>query len=471
MKQLLYTLFAILLCACADILEEKPQAIAVETFYNSAGEVEAGIAAIYSPLRSGSAFGAIYPALLDISSDMLLSGRASWAPASKFEGLNGTAITRAQGVWGQFYLSIRNANLIIQNIPNSSKLNDADKNKYIGEAKFMRAFVYFQLVRCWGAVPLRTEANFSELSVPRSPVEEIYKQIISDLEFSEANLPETVPVAGHPTKYSAKSLLADAYFHSGNNQKAAEKSQEVIKSGKYSLVEVTVANDFEKLFGSNITTSTEEIFYLKYSEKSYWEYPIYMHGVGSPHLGIDGYFVHYSNKDYISYKNWDNNDLRKVYGWYLYSGFDPGTILCKKFNDPGSKTPKNDYPLYRYADCLLIYAEASCRASGSPTVDGMEALNKVHRRAYGYPSAQPSPVDYILANFTKDSFIETCIKERGYETIGEGKRWLDLKRTGKAAEYIKATRGLVVQEKHYLWPIPVSELNYNDAITDQNPGY
>lgn len=471
MKQLLYILFTVCLCACADILEEKPQAIAVETFYNKAGEVEAGIAAIYSPLRSGSAFGAIYPSLLDISSDMLLSGRASWAPASKFEGLNGTAITRAQGVWGQFYLSIRNANIIIQNVPYSSKLSDAEKNKYIGEAKYLRAFVYFQLVRCWGAVPLRTEANFSELSVPRSTVEDIYKLIISDLEFSEANLSETVAVAGHPTKYSAKTLLADVYFHSGNNEKAAAKSLEVIKSGKYSLVEVKVADGFEKLFGVNISSSIEEIFYLKYAEKSPWEYPIYMHGVGSPYLGTDGYFVHYSNKDYISYKKWDDNDLRKIYGWYAYAGFDPGTILCKKFNDPGSKTPRNDFPLYRYADCLLVYAEASCRATGAPTADGLEALNKVHRRAYGYPSTQASPVDFKLSDYTKDSFIELCIKERGYETIGEGKRWLDLKRTGKAAEYIKATRGLVVQEKHYLWPIPVSELNYNDSIKDQNPGY
>ena len=95
----------------------------------------------------------------------------------------------------------------------------------------------------------------------------------------------------------------------------------------------------------------------------------------------------------------------------------------------------------------------------------------VHRRAYGYPSTQASPVDFNLGSYNKDSFIDLCMQERGYETVGEGKRWLDLKRSGKAAEIIKTNMGKTISESHYLWPIPVSELNYNSAITDQNPGY
>ncbi|HBL74190.1 MAG: hypothetical protein A2W90_17715 [Bacteroidetes bacterium GWF2_42_66] len=459
--------------SCSDILQEKPQAIAVETFYNTAGEVEAGIAAIYSPLRNSNAFGAIYLSLLDCSSDQVKAGRGSWQNPSEFQGLNTTNVTRAQGVWTQFYLSIRNANLIIQNVPNSTILNDADKNKYIGEAKFLRALTYFHLIRNWGAVPLKTEENFNEFNVPRTSETDIYKLIVSDLEFAESGLPDAPKVAGCPSKWSAKTVLADVYFYQGQYDKAVSKSDEVIKSGKYSLVEVSKPEDFEKLFGAAVVSSTEEIFYLKYNNDQPWTHPQYLHGVKVPYIGVDGYYVTQSNINYTVYKNWDDNDLRKIYGWYAYSGFDPGTMLNKKFNDLGSKTPKNDYPLYRYADLLLIHAEASCKAAGNPTSAGVEALNKVHRRAYGYPSTQVSPVDFKASDFNRDSFIDLCVKERGYETQGEGKRWLDLKRLGKekAAAIIMATRGVNISESHYLWPIPLNEISYNKAITDQNPGY
>jgi hypothetical protein len=472
-KLLLLCSIIVLLTSCNDILEEKPQAIAVETFYNTSGEVESGIAAIYSPLRSGSVFGAIYLSILDCSSDQIKSGRGSWQNPSEFQGLNTTNITRMQDVWTQFYLSVRNANLIIQNVPHSKVLNETDKNKYVGEAKFLRALTYFHLIRNWGAVPLKTEKNLGEINVPRSSEKDIYELIVSDLEFAETGLPDVPSVAGHPSKWSAKTVLADVYFYQGQYDKAVSKSDEVIKSGKYSLVEVSVPDDFEKLFGAAIVSSTEEIFYLKYNNDQPWSHPQYLHGVKVPYIGVDGYYVTQSNINYTVYKNWDNNDLRKIYGWYAYSGFDPGTMLNKKFNDPGSKTPKNDYPFYRYADLLLIYAEASCRMASSPTNAGVEALNKVHRRAYGYPSTQVSPVDFKASDFNRDSFIDLCIKERGYETQGEGKRWLDLKRLGKekAATIIKATRGIDIADKHYLWPIPQNEINYNEAITDQNPGY
>lgn len=460
-----------LLSSCADILEEKPQSIAVETFYNTSGEVESGIAAIYTPLRSGDIFGAIYQSLQECSSDLILSGRASWAPCSQYEGLNSTAIGRAQNAWNKFYLAIRNANLLVVNVPNSSQLTNDEKNRYIAEAKFLRAFSYFHLVRNWGAIPLRTEGNMSEISIPRTSVDEIYNLIIADLQFSETYLPESQPVSGHPTTGSAKTALAEVYLTRGNYEKAASKSQEVISSGQFALVEVTVPDDFEKLYGSSVVTSSEDIFSFKYSQNGPWEFPIYAHGVGTQYLGIDGYFVFYSNSDYKVYKEWDDKDLRKQYMWYSYEGFDPGTMLLKKYNDPDNKTPKNDNPIYRYADCLLTYAEASCRANNAPTAEGLEALNKVHRRAYGYPSGEISPADYKLSNYNKDTFIELCIKERGYETVGEGKRWFDLKRTGKAEVYVKANRGIDIKTIHYLWPIPVSELNYNEAIKDQNPGY
>lgn len=471
MKNIIVILFITSLFACNDILEERPQSIAEETFYNTSSELEAGIAAIYTPIRDYNAYSAVYPALLETSSDIFLSGRASWAPPSEYQGLNSTNVSRVQEIWNKFYLAIRNANIMIKNIPKASDVTEEEKDILMGEAKFLRAFVYFQLVRCWGSVPLRDENNMEEINVSRSPVENIYEFIVSDLEFSEQYLQDVVNVSGHPTKWSAKTLLADVYFYLGQYDKAASKSFEVIQSKTYSLVEVSDPEDFENIFGATVTTTTEEIFYLKFVEEDALEWALFLHGVGQEYLQVDGYYALYSNVDYIVYKNWDNEDLRKQYNWYLYDGFDPGTILCRKFSDKEGLRPRNDFPAYRYTDCLLIYAEASCLASGFPTSEGVEALNMVHRRAYGYPSTQVSPVDFKLSDYNKDSFVKLCIKERGYETVGEAKRWLDLKRSGLAEAYVKAHRGKDIATKHYLWPIPTSELNYNEFITDQNPGY
>ncbi len=463
----------ILISSCSDLLVEKPKSIAVETFYNTPGEVNAAIAAIYSPLSS-PVFAAEYIALLECFTDYH-QGRASWAPNSDFEGLNGTNITRAATHWGGFYLSVRNANLVIANVPNGKNLSEQVKAAFIAEARFLRALSYFHLVRNWGGVVLRTEKNINEPDVPRSSVSEVYDLIKEDLLFAEANLPDNASVAGRATRWAAKTLLADVYFYLGNHPDATAKANEVIQSGKHTLIEVSAADDFTKLFGADVVSSPEEIFYIKYSQEQQWNYPLYTHGVGTPYIVAAGYMALYSTENNFVYANWDKKDLRKEYGWYKWEfGLGSNTILNKKFSDPSSPQRRNDYPLYRYADVLLLFAEASCEAAGKPTEDALKALNQVHRRAYGYPSAQPSPVDFKLSDYDKDAFIELVRKERGYETQSEGKRWLDLKRTGKAGEYIKAATGKNIAEKHYLLPIPVSEINYNlalDPVKDQNPGY
>ncbi len=473
MKKTLLLLLLIFMCvvSCSDLLEENPQALAVETFYNTPGEVEAGIAAIYNPIKNGiSQQEAV--SLITVMSDFF-NGRASWENAGLYDvNYNTQNATRAQGRWINLYSAIRNANLIIQNVAENENLSDEDKSRYVGEAKFLRALSYLRLTQLWGAVPLRTEVNITEIAVPRSSTEDVYKLIVSDLEYAENELPDT-PSPGHPSKWSAKTCLADAHFFFEDYSNAALKSNEVIKSGKFSLVEVSKPDDFENVFGAAVMNSSEEIFYFHYNEEHPWQYLRYLHGVNVPYLGLDGYFVAYSNKSFTQIINWDDNDLRKQYGWYEYDGFDPGTILCKKFNDPGSYYPSNNYPLYRYADVLLIFAEASCRANKKPTVDAVEALNQVHRRAYGYPSNQKSPVDFEISDYTEESFTELCFQERGYETIGEGKRWLDIKRLGKvkAREFIQKIRGVQITEGKFLYPIPQTEFDYNEAITEQNPGY
>jgi hypothetical protein len=177
-------------------------------------------------------------------------------------------------------------------------------------------------------------------------------------------------------------------------------------------------------------------------------------------------------------KNWDRNDFRYSYNWYSQTfGLGSTTVLNKKFVDKSAVTAANNsYPMYRYADLLLFYAEAASRVSNGPTADALEKLNMVHRRAYGKnPLIPDASVDFKLSDYpTEDVFTDLVIKERGYEDCSEAKRWLDLKRLGVEKQVVLAVKGIAVADKFLLWPIPTTEYNYNKAInpaTDQNPGY
>jgi hypothetical protein len=468
--------------SCEEKLIEAPKSLAVETFYNTSGEVQSALAAIYSPLHVYDGMGGFYPAMLESFVDYGY-GRGSWASNSNFQGLDGTNVTRVGGMWNLFYLSIRNANIVIQNVPNGKNLTDADKSKYLGEARFLRAFNYFCLVKNWGGVPIRTVENMTEQNLKRSTADEVYQLIYSDLLYAEANLPDNSPIVGKPSKWAAKTLLADVYFYQGKNTEARDKAKEVILANKYSLVQVNVADDFSKIFGPEVVTNSEEIFYLKFSRLGTgqgWGFIMFPHHPGSKLHGAGGYYGHYSDKESNPVvKTWDKNDLRYTFGWYSWNiGLGTNTLLYKKYIDPLAPSWQgagNDYPLYRYADVLLLYAEADCRASGAVSADAMEKLNMVHRRAYGKNSLNAdATVDFKTTDYNKDTFIDLVLKERGYETIYEGKRWHDLKRSGKLKEIIKAATGKDVADKHLLWPIPISELNFNkaiDPVKDQNPGY
>lgn len=481
MKKLLFLFPMLFLMACEDILKEEPKTLAVETFYNTKAEVESAVNAIYMPLRSSSTNGmGVYIAVLEAHIDYAY-GRGSYAVLNNFQGLDNVNISRVSGAWEAFYLSIRNANLVIKNAPNGTAISKADVTGYVAEAKFLRAFSYFHLVRNWNGVPIRTEANMTEIDAKRNTAEEVYNLILADLKEAETNLPDQVNQSGRPTRWAAKTLLADVYLHQEKFAEARDKADEVIKSNKFSLIPVATSEDFQKLFGPDVLSSPEEIFYLKFSRQPSQGnlFPTLINHPGTRFLGGGGgvFGLHGDSTNPV-YKDWNNADLRKGI-WYSWNiGIGATSLLSKKFIDPNSLEfagAGNDVPWYRYADLLLIYAEAAARAGSTPTAAAMEALNQVHRRAYGKPALTASDVDFKLADYnTPAAFLNLLVKERGYEFQYEGKRWLELKRTGKAREIILAAKAKTIADKHFLWPIPVSELNYNkaiDPVKDQNPGY
>ncbi|GAB2565184.1 RagB/SusD family nutrient uptake outer membrane protein [Spirosoma areae] len=481
MKKILLFVPLLALLSCQKELIEAPKSLAAEQFYNTASEVEAATNAIYGALRFDNAMGSLYPIQQETYSE-LIYGRGSYGPLNDHTGLDNTNVTRVGQMWDQFYLTIRNANLVIQNAPTGKAISPADVARFVGEARFLRAFTYFHLVRNWGAVPLRTEKNMTEPNITRAPVDQVYQQIQDDLTFAEANLPDKAAQSGRPTKWSAKTLLADVYLQLAKYAEAATKTDEVIKSGKYSLLQVKSSEDFLGLYGADVVTTPEEVWYLKFSRPSNqgWVMVMFAHHPGAKYHGAGGFFGHYydptTNKSIAA---WDDKDLRKPYNLYNWDiGLGKTTYLNRKYRDPlatNQNQAANDYPVYRYADVLMMYAEAASRVANGPTAAAIDALNQVHRRAYGLPSGTASSVDFKAADFTnQQAFMDVLIRERGWETMYEAKRWLELKRLGIAKQYIKAAEGKDVADKFLLWPIPVSELNYNtalDATKDQNPGY
>lgn len=481
MKKILFLLSVIILTSCGEVLKEEPKSLAVETYYNTLAEVQAALNAVYSPLRDSNTSGmGVYMAVLEGHVDYAF-GRGSYAILNNFQGLDNVNISRISGVWAAFYLSIRNANLVIKNAPAGKAISKADVTKSVAEARFLRAFCYFHLVRNWGGVPIRTEANMTDIAAKRNTVDEVFTLIQADLLEAETNLPDQVTDLGRPTKWAAKTMLADVYLQLGKFAEARDKADEVIKANKYALVQVVTTDDFQKIFGPDVITTTEEIFSLKFSHQPGQGnlFPTLTNHPGTKLLGGGGgVFGLYNDSTNPAYTTWDNADLRKGL-WYSWNiGIGATSLLSKKYIDPNSLEfagAANDALWYRYADLLLIYAEAAARSATGPTAAAMEALNQIHRRAYGKPSGTSSTVDFKLADYaTSAAFMNLVVKERGYEFQYEGKRWLELKRTGKAAEIILAAKGKTIAPKHYLWPIPVSEVSYNsaiDAVKDQNPGY
>ena len=476
MKYILFILPVFLFMgACKKALEEKPKSIATETFYNTAAEVQAAVNAAYYPLQSADGFGSYYT-LFESCADNVY-GKGSLAAIEEYKGYSTANISNMNAVWDQLYLAVRNANLVIKNTPEGTRTTAEEKARFIGEARYVRALSYFFLVRIWGAVPLRIDTNMDIIDVGRNPVQEVYGLIIDDLTYAEQNLPDVPRMLGCASKWVAKTLLADVHLTLRHWPEARDKAKEVIDSGRFSLVEVSQPDDFEKIFGADVLTTPEEIFYFKYNRQMGWSMMNFFHISGSGYKPYGAnYFAFYTTSNNIFYKNWDDNDFRKQHDFYHWDiGLGDNTYLGKKFIDPnGSTNAPNDWPIYRYAEVLLIYAEAANRAAGGPTADAVKYLNMVRRRAYGYNSTQPSPVDFNIADYDEESFFQLVFREKGYETIFECKRWMDLVRTGQAKKFIKETTGIDMAESMLLWPIPVGEINYNkamDPVRDQNPGY
>lgn len=472
----------VLFTSCQNMLDEIPKDfVARNNYYKNEADAQGALNGAYNTL--GPDFFNIEDYILSELHGDYLNGRGSQASISiMHQLLDQQNIGRASTLWSRLYSGINRANAVLDNVPRIADMNEGARTRILAEAHFIRALAYFELVRGFGPVPIKTKesTDLSDLESPRRPENDVYDLIIADALAAEEGLLETVSGTGQASKSAAKMLLAHVYLTIGDWQAAATKADEVITSGKYQLVNVREPDDFYRIFAA--TTSSEDIMSVHHSETRQSVITDYLHmGNNFPYnYSSTGYFGWVPDMNSFIGEAWDENDLRKPFNLYTHTQNAAGEwvplpattpVLFKKFITDNSGLRTYSVPIYRYAEALLFYAEAACRAEGGPSALALERLNMVRRRAYGYDPHVPSAADYATG-MGEEEFADAVLQERAYEFLIERRRWWDLKRTGKAKEAFAAVGKNLIDER-LLWPIPENEINNNPAIgqEDQNPGY
>lgn len=475
---------------CEDFLDKDLQnSLTQEAFPETESDALLATNATYSTFREWYYHSGGYP-ILDIMSDDARKGSNTNDQLNTVGPYDNFGHTPSQdGIdrwWNTLYLGVKRCNVVIEYVPGIN-MDAGLKDRYIAEAKYIRAQLYFDLVRAWGGVPLITNTE-PQPKTPRSSAEEIYALIISDLEAAISVLPEKSEYdpgdAGRATKGAAKALLGKVYLFRKEFTKAEPLFLDVINSGEYGLEPLFV--DANSVNGNNGIESVFEVGAMQIDgfESGGNQYANTQGVRGTPNRGWG--FNRPTEDLRASFEVGDPRvegtiiDLGQVIDGVeiLGDGATPdvtkdqeGNIIeveCynRKVWVPGTNVPTqwgHHRRLIRYADVLLMAAEV-LNENGKPG-DALMYLNQVRERAReGNNSILPdiTTTDYALL---RDAIIE----ERRHELAMEGFRFWDLVRTGKAPEVLGP---LGFEEgKHELLPIPQTEIDISQGTITQNPNY
>lgn len=487
-KIITFIVSASLFVSCTDLEVTPTSFVTEDNFFKTQDDAVASVTAAYASLSldpgEQSLFGRNLYFLTDMASDYAAAGVSATNPQVRAlsSSTHDATTDRVQVAWRQIYAGINRANVAIDNIPKVQG-TEAVKTRLINEAKFIRALLYFQAVRLWGGVPIvlheATSINVESLKSKRAPVEEVYKQIVSDLTAAES-LPVTYPAneAGHATSGAAKSILVKVYLTRKEWDKTIAKSKEVINGGYgYALFE-----NFADVFNKTKKNGKEHIFSVQFEPNQAGNGSSGSTFMATSFTG----FTATEPADIISdvtlfYNIYAAGDTRRDVS-YKKQLFNPATgtlytfpkpIFSKYLDVTNLAAPSNvaiNFPIIRYADILLSFAEAINEQSG-PTTEAYEAVNKVRRRAYGVDINTPN-VSVDLVGLTTAELRAAIREERKKEFVQEGQRWFDLVRWGTlVSEVKKVTAKNSVSERNNLYPIPQSERNIDPVGLPQNPGY
>lgn len=498
MKKILSTVFiAVAFASCNELDLEPEGVITRQQFFKTDADATAAVTGVYQALTYTEGEQSLYGRNLYFLTDMGSDYAAAGSSASNYhvQSISRLAIEagndRVALVWKQIYNGINRANIAIDNIPGITG-GDADlRQRLTNEAKFIRALLYFNVVRLWGDAPLvlheAGELKNEILKAGRSGKDEIYAQIISDLTDALA-LPPTYAAAdrGRPTGGAARALLANVYLTLKEWTKARETAQDIITNAD--LYEYRLVDDFGDLFTKpDRKNGPEHVFSIQFENGQNGT-----SGSTGNTLTSVSYFgtvptepADIPASDEIGYNRFIDNgvikDTRRDVSYLKQAGtyIFPRALFIKYVSDINkpyqqrSGDPVN-FPLIRYSEVLLILAEALNEENNGPVPEAYEAINQVRRRAFGeLPYTQPSSKPGVdLSGLDVNGFRKAIQDERLFEFVQEGKRWFDLVRWGILVEEVsKVPFKSAVSEHNYLYPIPQDQRDLNPEGLPQNPGY
>lgn len=491
MKKVVYILMCcVWMVSCTDMDLIPESNLSPENFFKSEEDASAAVFGVYANFMGNDIYNQFWEVLQSQGTD-----DSEWGGGRTTNNLDKNALDKFEfdgntnlvySLWIQHYVTINRANFAIGNISRMSAddIQESAKVRLVGEAKFLRALAYFNLVRTYGGVPLvLTETTQLEgLEVPRNSLSECYDRIITDLQDAKLVLPTVGQLPegylGRATKGAATALLAKVYLTLGDYQNVVKETDEVMQM-EYKLWDNYADNfDVEKENGQ------ESIFEFQYKRNTPGVQGSNYNGYyRPPFVNINGWVGYGDNPVTRNhYECYEEGDLRRDVNVRLYTKEEYPNMssnyefpcYVNKFQDPSplavrSQGGENNYPLLRYSDVYLMRAEA-LNALNPADAEAYNCLNTIRRRAFGLRMNEVSDID-IRPGLSKEDFLDVILLERRREFAFEGQRRFDLLRTHKLKEALMAQNpviGAVVEEKHYLLPIPVTELDANKLL-EQNP--
>ncbi|MBC8601757.1 RagB/SusD family nutrient uptake outer membrane protein [Parabacteroides acidifaciens] len=486
--KLKYNLIAIALLgigfsSCSDFLEQNPQTdLSENDFYKTADDITSAVNGAYSSMQESNIYGNWY-VFGEIPSDNTrnqLSG--SVTSQDEFDKFYiDTQNSYIADFWKAAYKVINRTNTVLGRIDGIT-INADLANRYKLECKFIRALMYFNLVRVYGDVPLvLKEISISEsYDILREPKDNVYNQIIADLKEAQG-LPASYPTAedGRATQGAAKALLGKVYMTLHKYAEAEAILGEVINSGRYGLLENTAGSlnidGYKDVFSPVNHNSKEGIFEIQFLKGGYGEGSNYANNFAPENSGTNVVTVGGTGGNNIPemdiYNAYEEGDLRRDFSMSL--GYNDNrkndewveSRYVRKFMDVPyqGNDASNNYPVIRYADVILMYAEALNQ--NGKTAEACKYLNMTRRRGFGYQTTETSPVD--LQTTDKTQFERMVEQERRVELAFENHRWFDLIRTGRAVEVMKS-KGFSLNETNLTCPIPQKQIDVNPKLTQND---
>ncbi len=490
--KIIYILFTVLIMqSCSDdFVDVDAPGENSETFFNSEDDYMRALTAAYDYLQSTSKF----VQYAEIASDNTLCGGESATDSPYIQEIDdmihspvGQSGGGLRTMWQWMYEAVNRCNYIMEF---QDKTDFANKASVIAQTRFLRAYYNFILVKWWGDVPMLVDQRIKfgdQFNIDRTPAAEVYALIEQDLIFAAANLPYVQNQTGRVTKGAAEALLGKVYLYQDKFAESATVLETLINNGPHRLLTTAEYPDLFERYNENNIESVFEIQYSDVDGGSFGcfqclegNYAAWFNGprgfVDSTGFFDAGYSFNVPVQEVVD--AFEPGDIRLEYSildieqWiadnpgssydasagYEQTGYFVRKIMARKgdLNNPDAAlTNPDNYRAIRYADVLLMAAEALNRGGISDT-RAQDYLNQVRNRAT-LPDVTTTGI-----NLTNDIW-----KERRVELVGEGHRFFDLVRTGQAAAEIDGFQA----GKHELFPIPAEEILLSGSRWNNNPGY